>query len=128
MARWTRYFLPAGIRRLRKPIAMEAKLFARVWLNILLPWRLLKYRQILAAPRQNLHVGCGSRVFEGWTNLDMTPRATSRSTYAKDFRSETSPSAWSTANTRSNISIGSTTLRFFSVSASVAWNRAGGYG
>lgn len=44
MARVSRYFLPAGIRRLAKPVFTELKLFIRVWLNLLLPHR-LEFRQ-----------------------------------------------------------------------------------
>lgn len=71
MARWTRYVLPQGFRRLGRPLVSEIKLFARVWLNVLLPWRLLRYRRIINLPIQNVHFGCGSRRFEGWTNVDM---------------------------------------------------------
>jgi predicted SAM-dependent methyltransferase len=74
MARASRYFWPRGLRRLWSPIAAELKLFARTWLNVLLPHRLLRYRRLLAQPRKRLHVGCGSRRFEGWINLDMNPK------------------------------------------------------
>ncbi|MEM7164402.1 MAG: methyltransferase domain-containing protein [Planctomycetota bacterium] len=74
MARWTRYILPHGVRRLGRPIFSEAKLFARVWLNVLLPWRLLRYRRIINQPIQNVHFGCGSRLFPGWTNVDMNKK------------------------------------------------------
>jgi len=74
MARLSRYFLPYGIRRLARPILMELKLFARVWLNLLLPHRLLRYRRILHQAHKRLHVGCGSKRFQGWINLDMNPK------------------------------------------------------
>jgi len=74
MARISRYFLPQGMRRLTKPIFMELKLFVRVWLNLLLPHRLIKYRRLLRQPHKRLHVGCGSKRFDGWINLDMNPK------------------------------------------------------
>ncbi|MHC5062572.1 MAG: class I SAM-dependent methyltransferase [Planctomycetota bacterium] len=74
MARLSRYFLPRGIRRLSKPILMELKLFLRVWLNLLLPHRLIKYRRLLNQPEKRLHIGCGSKLLPGWINLDMNPK------------------------------------------------------
>ncbi len=74
MARLSRYFLPRGMRRLYKPVLMELKLFVRVWLNLLLPNRLIKYRCLLKQVEKRLHVGCGSRRFPGWINLDMNPK------------------------------------------------------
>jgi predicted SAM-dependent methyltransferase len=53
---------------------MEAKLFARVWLNVLLPHRLLRYRRLLSLSHQKLHMGCGSQIFDGWINADMNPK------------------------------------------------------
>jgi hypothetical protein len=40
MATVTRYLLPRGVRRLPRPILGELKLWARVWLNLILPHRL----------------------------------------------------------------------------------------
>jgi predicted SAM-dependent methyltransferase len=74
MARVSRYFLPRGMRRLWKPFAAELKLFARTWLNVLLPGRLVRYRRFLRQPHKKLHVGCGSRRLPGWINLDMNPK------------------------------------------------------
>lgn len=74
MSRLSGYFLPVGIRRLWKPAFIELKLFARVWLNFLLPHRLVRYRRMLRKPCQNLHLGCGSKIFDGWTNVDMNPK------------------------------------------------------
>jgi len=74
MARVSRYFLPLGIRRLGKPIFSELKLLVRTWLNVLLPWRLARYRRFLRQPRKRLHLGCGSKKFPGWINVDMNPK------------------------------------------------------
>lgn len=74
MSRLSGYFLPAGIRRLWKPAFIELKLFVRVWLNFLLPHKLVRYRRMLRKPCQNIHLGCGSKIFEGWTNIDMNPK------------------------------------------------------
>ena len=74
IARASRYVLPHGIRRLGKPIFAELKLFVRTWLNVLLPWRLLRYRRFLRQPHKKLHLGCGSKLFSGWINIDMNPK------------------------------------------------------
>lgn len=74
MARVSRYFLPRGLRRLWRPLAAELKLFARTWLNVLLPQRLWRYRRFLRQPHKRLHVGSGSKHFPGWINLDMNPK------------------------------------------------------
>jgi len=74
MSRLSGYFFPVGIRRLWKPAFIELKLFVRVWLNFLLPHRLIRYRRLLRKPSQNLHLGCGSKIFDGWTNVDMNPK------------------------------------------------------
>jgi len=74
IARASRYVLPHGIRRLGKPIFAELKLFVRTWLNVLLPWRLLRYRRFLRQPHKKLHLGCGSKLFPGWINIDMNPK------------------------------------------------------
>ena len=74
MSRLSGYILPVGIRRLCKPALSELKLFVRVWLNFLLPHRLVRYRRLLRKPCQKLHLGCGSKIFAGWTNIDMNPK------------------------------------------------------
>ncbi len=74
MTRLSRYFLPLGIRRLAKPIFSELKLFIRTWLNILLPHRLYRYWRFLNQPCKKLHLGCGSKVFRDWINIDMNPK------------------------------------------------------
>ena len=74
MARVSRYFLPAGIRRLAKPVFSELKLFIRVWLNLLLPHRLYRYRRFLHQPEKKIHLGCGSKIFPDWINIDMNPK------------------------------------------------------
>ena len=74
MARLSRYFLPSGIRRLAKPVFSELKLFARTWLNILLPHRLYHYILYLHQPGKKLHLGCGSKIFPEWINIDMNPK------------------------------------------------------
>lgn len=71
LARVSRYFWPRGIRRLGRPLAQELKLWLRTWLNVLLPQRLLRYRRLLRGRHQKLHLGCGSKCFPGWVNLDM---------------------------------------------------------
>jgi len=73
MARFSRYFLPVVLQRLGTPFFFDLKLFTRTWLNVLLPHRLYRYRRILGQPHQRLHLGFGSQVFEGWTNVDMNP-------------------------------------------------------
>lgn len=74
IARLSRYVLPRGIRRLWKPAFSELKLFVRTWLNVLLPQRLVRYRRILRQPDKHIHVGCGSKLFPGWINVDMNPK------------------------------------------------------
>lgn len=74
MARLSRYFLPSGIRRLAKPVFSELKLFVRSWLNIIIPHRLYRYIRFLHQPGKKLHLGCGSKIFEGWINIDMNPK------------------------------------------------------
>jgi predicted SAM-dependent methyltransferase len=71
MATVTRYLLPRGVRRLPRPILGELKLWARVWLNLLLPHRLARYLRATRGRNLRLHLGCGSRRFPGWLNLDM---------------------------------------------------------
>ena len=74
MARLSRYFFPAGIRRLAKPVFSELKLFIRSWLNILLPHKLYRYMRFLRQPDKKLHLCCGSKIFQGWINIDMNPK------------------------------------------------------
>ena len=74
MARLSRYFFPCGIRRLAKPVLSELKLFIRSWLNILLPNKLFRYIRLLHQPDKKLHLGCGSKIFHGWINIDMNPK------------------------------------------------------
>jgi predicted SAM-dependent methyltransferase len=74
MATVTRYLLPRGVRRLPGPFLGEMKLWARVWLNLILPHRLVRYLRATRARGQKLHLGCGSRRFPGWLNLDMNPK------------------------------------------------------
>jgi predicted SAM-dependent methyltransferase len=70
----SRYFLPAGLRRLWRPLFQELKLLARTWLNILLPHRLYRYLRMRRQRHTRIHVGCGSKVFKGWLNVDMNPK------------------------------------------------------
>ena len=74
IARLSRYFLPAGLRRLGRPLFLEVKLFARTWLNILLPHRLYRYVRLHRQRPKKIHVGCGSKLFPGWVNVDMNPK------------------------------------------------------
>ena len=71
MTRLSGYFFPSGIRRLGKPIFIELKLFIRTWLNLLLPHSLYRYWKFLRQPHKRLHLGCGSKLFQGWINIDM---------------------------------------------------------
>ncbi len=71
MAAVRRYLLPRGVWRLRAPLAMELKLWARVWFNVLLPHRLIRYVRYCRGKNLKLHLGCGSRRVDGWLNLDM---------------------------------------------------------
>jgi predicted SAM-dependent methyltransferase len=66
-----RYLWPRGVRRLPGPVIRELKLWARVWLNLILPHRLVRYRRAARGRDLCLHLGCGSRRFPGWLNLDM---------------------------------------------------------
>ena len=52
----------------------ELKLLIRTWLNLLLPHRLVRYRRLLRQSHIKLHVGCGSKRFSGWINIDMNPK------------------------------------------------------
>ena len=67
----SRYLLPHGLRRALGGLSSELKLLVRVWLNLLLPLRLLRYLRLTRQTGIRLHLGCGSNRFPEWVNVDM---------------------------------------------------------